>query len=76
MEGNWEKITSDEGVALMAALGLTTLMVSSWEFHAVSADESCNAVVDSGILISEDEDSVRELVMLSADKGVAEGLDV
>lgn len=54
----------------MAALGWPTLEDSSWEFHTVSADESCNAVVGTGKLNSEDEDSERELVMLNFDMGV------
>lgn len=54
----------------MAALGWPTLEDSSWEFHTVSADESCNAVVGTGKLNSENEDSERELVMLNFDMGV------
>lgn len=60
----------------MAALGWPTLEDSSWEFHTVSADESCNAVVGTGKLNSEDEDSERELVMLNFDMGVMGRLDV
>lgn len=54
----------------MAALGWPTLEDSSWEFHTVSADASCNAVVGTGKLNSENEDSERELVMLNFDMGV------